>query len=598
MPIPNYRFNTTEHNQTRPFGRWLWLTITTLLCFFSMPCFAYNIIHNEHISITWNQLPTEINDNIKHSMTAFVKKHTNKIKPAKYKYVERSLKRNLLEAIEPFGYFDPNISIVVTKVKATYTSAASDDFKAIIQLQKPIIITQFNLQLDKYAQKNHHFSRLLKYKPLQPGNRLETVKYQNLKDRLLYLANKYGYFNAKINKSTILINKIKHTAEIEIIFNAGKRYTINHIIINNSYLSKSFVKKYITLKYGEPFNNSKLVRLQNSLQQTGYFSDINFMQKLNHKNHNLNITLTLKPVKKQSYNIGAGYGTDTKFRTVLGFTYLPINRYGHSLSLLALLSHTNSTFNIKYTIPGSNPIKSNYSFYSAITKQDIAIGNAKSLNSGISFEHNYSNLKQNLDIFYLNETYNYNTAATNASMLITAISYNYNSAGNNTNPRNKILWNLLIKGSKNHALSNHTFAQANTNLLYMHTFFRSWRVIMRSKLGYTAISDIHQLPLSQQLLLGGPNTLRGYPYKSIGPGKTLAFGSAEVQKELFSNWYIGVFYDAGTISNAITKNWKQSIGPSIARMTPIGAVKLSFARPINDKNRHKWGIDFSIGENL
>ena len=54
-----------------------------------------------------------------------------------------------------------------------------------------------------------------------------------------------------------------------------------------------------------------------------------------------------------------------------------------------------------------------------------------------------------------------------------------------------------------------------------------------------------QLPLSLQLIAGGSDSIRGFDFQSIGPGKRKYVVSLEVQQQVVENWFVTGFGDLG-----------------------------------------------------
>jgi translocation and assembly module TamA len=139
----------------------------------------------------------------------------------------------------------------------------------------------------------------------------------------------------------------------------------------------------------------------------------------------------------------------------------------------------------------------------------------------------------------------------------------------------------------------------------LFTVFHNTRILMRADVGHTSISDLTQLPLSLQLLAGGANSIRGFSFDSIGPGKNLIVGSAEIQQRIKGDWYIGAFIDAGTVTNTapiqnpyyFLKSLNAGAGPALIWVSPVGTLEASIARSVNSHQKG-WHFAFSMGQDL
>jgi outer membrane protein insertion porin family len=119
------------------------------------------------------------------------------------------------------------------------------------------------------------------------------------------------------------------------------------------------------------------------------------------------------------------------------------------------------------------------------------------------------------------------------------------------------------------------------------------------------------LPFYKNFYLGGVGSLRGYSAASIGPkdsggnslgGKRQLIGSAEVlfpfpglQKD--KSVRLSVFLDAGTLGDTFDLGeTRYSTGFAMGWYSPVGPLKLSFGRALNDKPGDKLQtFQFSLG---
>jgi len=101
--------------------------------------------------------------------------------------------------------------------------------------------------------------------------------------------------------------------------------------------------------------------------------------------------------------------------------------------------------------------------------------------------------------------------------------------------------------------------------------------------------------------------VRGYSYRSLGPrdssgqvvgGRQLLTYSIELQRALFKEWGVSLFYDAGNTFNSFTDfSLSQGAGVGLHYFTSVGALNLSLARPL-DVDRPTIHIHFTVGFEL
>ena len=109
--------------------------------------------------------------------------------------------------------------------------------------------------------------------------------------------------------------------------------------------------------------------------------------------------------------------------------------------------------------------------------------------------------------------------------------------------------------------------------------------------------NLAEMPLSLRFYVGGQNSLRGFQYKSVGPGKYLKFASIQWQHRLTGNLYSALFYEGGTASNNINTHLQRSRGVGLIWMSPIGPIEADFAQALTKRGK-PFTFLFSIGPAL
>ena len=103
--------------------------------------------------------------------------------------------------------------------------------------------------------------------------------------------------------------------------------------------------------------------------------------------------------------------------------------------------------------------------------------------------------------------------------------------------------------------------------------------------------------------------MRGYSYKSLAPrdasgkvvgGRQLLTGSIELERALFKDWGVSIFYDAGNAFNSFSSvSLFQGAGVGLHYYTSVGALNLSVARPLGgDNDNPSIHFHFTVGFEL
>jgi translocation and assembly module TamA len=289
-------------------------------------------------------------------------------------------------------------------------------------------------------------------------------------------------------------------------------------------------------------------------------------------------------------------------RGTLGFNNRRVNGYGHQFTTLLRASKINSSLAVNYIIPGLHPSTDKLIFSIGAGRLSYNQKNEQSNSLKVSAAYTTalsSYVQQTIALTYLNERYNLKgLPKTNARILYPSIRWESRYADKDLNPNNGYALDLSMAGAPDGLTSTTGFTQARINLKTLLTFFNNTRLLVRGSYGRTNIKQLEHLPLSLQLVAGGARSIRGYGYNAIGPGKNLIVGSAEIQQRVYGEFYIAAFFDMGTVGDKVlSKHINEGVGPAIVWLSPVGAVELSVARAIREKNK-PWMIQFSMGPEI
>jgi translocation and assembly module TamA len=163
-----------------------------------------------------------------------------------------------------------------------------------------------------------------------------------------------------------------------------------------------------------------------------------------------------------------------------------------------------------------------------------------------------------------------------------------------------------VSGSYENPLSDVSFARALFDGVWLKPL--PWNGIFtgRMSLGAMTVSKFDNLPTSYRFFAGGINSVRGYDYKELGAkdafgnvvgGKFLSVVSAEYDQILFEDYGIAAFVDSGNAFNLDKVRMKTGVGLGLRWYSPIGAIRIDFAIPLNEANSG-YQIYFAAGTRL
>ena len=155
---------------------------------------------------------------------------------------------------------------------------------------------------------------------------------------------------------------------------------------------------------------------------------------------------------------------------------------------------------------------------------------------------------------------------------------------------------------------------------------RRFTLSARGDVGYGGgYGDLTALPFFENFFAGGPQSVRGYKASTLGPVETLPdyatvggnlklIGSVElfapppVDGDFAKTLRLGLFFDFGNVwettdTNLVTptgfslSDLRYSTGLSVAWLSPVGALSLSVAYPLNEQETDQTQIfQFTFGQ--
>ena len=112
-------------------------------------------------------------------------------------------------------------------------------------------------------------------------------------------------------------------------------------------------------------------------------------------------------------------------------------------------------------------------------------------------------------------------------------------------------------------------------------------------------SPVEDLPIDSRVFNGGPNTVRSFAERELGPmttggtplgGTAAVFGSAEFSYEIYPNLEIALFGDVGSLSGAnngtpfdYSSDFRTAIGAGLRYKLPFGPIRIDYGHNMNQR---------------
>lgn len=534
-------------------------------------------------------------------------------------------------ALQPFGYYQPEITESL--------KAEGDNWQASYKIDPgpATKIDALQLRATGDGKDNAAAKKVLAQTQLRVGERLRHSQYEATKSALQQTAYSAGYLDADYSQSTITVHPESQRAEIKLVLNTGPRYYFGPISIKQDILNDDFVRRYVKIHPGDPFNADRLTDLQLALSDTDYFSQVEieaerkniiekpvapprteqntlprlFFRRLDgaptQPQAQVPVVVRAKPGKSQKYLASVGYGTDTGPRVGVGVEFRRVNRRGHHFRSDLRISQIKQTLTSRYSIPINNVARDRLAFDATIKREEV--GDAIT-QSGVLSAAREDGWRFGRRRFYLNlerENFDFSGPSRTSNLLYPGATLTFQVADDALHTRRGLSLSADVHGGSDAVISSTSFLQTVLSGKSVLPLGPRGRLLTRATFGATETNNFSSLPPSQRFFTGGDRTVRGYAYQTISPenadgddigGQYLALGSVEAEYLVYGNFGLAVFFDAGDSAQSIGGlSAKRGVGIGGRWLSPVGTVRVDFAHPLDDPDT-AFRFHFSLGPDL
>jgi len=508
-------------------------------------------------------------------------------------------------ALEPFGYYNARVTVTI--------ESAADSTRLLVTVVpgEVVRLSDVKVSLSGPGREEKRLLRRVASFPLNKGDVLLHQKYEEAKAVLKTRAQELGYLDADFTRREIRIEKTATTASIDLVLETGEKYYFGATSIHGAPdYPDSFLRRYLAYAAGEDFSYPKLGETQRNFTNSERFSEVIITpERQDAEASNVPLTVQLKQGPRISLRPGIGYGTDTGARFSVRYRDLNMFHLGHELFSQLYIAERLQGLVTGYVVPGSRDVRSSTTLQLNLQQEDTSTYASRIL--ALELARNRSLGTGKLGTAYFRVQYeDYTVADQNSSsrLLLPGVRFTDDHFDNPIRPRRGFRYALDLHGT--HQLLGSDTALVQFLAEGSHLQPLPWRLSLhtRAKGGITMLNDpLKDIPPSLRFFTGGDQSVRGYSYKSLGPrdasghvvgGKQLLTGSVELERALFKNWGVSVFYDAGNAFNTFSSfKLFQGAGVGLHYYSGVGALNLSLARPIGADNP-SLHIHFTVGFEL
>lgn len=485
-------------------------------------------------------------------------------------------------ALQPFGYYQPTI---------TSELATGDRWVARFTIDPgpQTVVGGVAVRVTGPGRRDSVIQQAVTAFPMALGDPLVHARYTAGKSAIAQAALDRGYLDAAFDTAQIRVDRQRQTADIVLDLATGSQYRFGDVRLEQDAVDPRILQGYIDIIPGEPFDTRQLRQIQSRLAGTSYFAQVE-VRALRDSAQGLTIpvAIVLTTRAAQHFNIGVGYGTNTRLRVTLNAEFRRLNAKGHYANINLRVSGIEKSLSARYSIPPIYPRTRLLEFFTGFALLDPVSYRTNKFVLGSDLSHTRGKWRETISLAYSYEDYVVGTVDTGTSKLVIA-STNLTrvAADNNIFATKGTRVGILVRAAAEGLLSDATFLEVTVPAKVIVPFLRNGRVVARAELGRIFTSELSRLPPTARFFAGGDRSVRGYGYLALGPtdaagnvtgGDALIVASAELNYFFYGDFGAATFYDAGNALIGFSDiTLFQGAGAGVRWRSPIGPIGIDLA---------------------
>lgn len=483
-------------------------------------------------------------------------------------------------------------------------------------------------------------ARLFPLIQLKRGDYFSRKATTESSERISSLLGDEGYAFANVN-TVPEIDKLAHQVAVTFFVDSGKRVYVRRVNMKGNTRTRDEVLRREMRQLETAWFSSELVRKSRErLQRLGYFEDVSIeTPAVPGSADQVDVDVTVK--EKPAGNLAAGIGFSQSQGILLNASITQNNFLGtgkrvamafntSSATRLYQLGYTNPYYTVDGISRGFNLsyketdfdelIGADYSANVGVAGMNFGLPISDNSRAGLSFRYQYTDFTAGYSDLAQQFVEN-NGNAFNDFFL---------SANYSNDTRDTAIF--PTRGGLRTLFAD--VAVPGSDLQYYKVNYQEQRYVpLTSRFVFSLSGDIaygdgygdtDYLPFFENYYAGGPRSIRGWVANSIGPreistddpvggnlklaGSVELFAPAPVGGEFEKTLRLGAFFDFGTVwmlddseflnsTGFDLDDLRYSTGMSVTWLSPVGALSISLAYPLNEKEGDETQVfQFGIGQ--
>jgi translocation and assembly module TamA len=537
-------------------------------------------LHAQQVTVEITGVNDDLRGQMLDSITLARQKEPERLTLSRVKALFSRASKEIGHVLETHGYYQPHITTKLSEEEAEH-------WRAVFHIEPGprMHVTDVSLRLDGEGESDTAMRAALDAFPLKTGDPLSHAKYEQGKKHIENIALRRGYFDGAWRKHAIMVDVAKSSARIELQYDTGPRYRFGEITLPDTVISTRVLKRMLPFKTGDPYDSSLLITLSQTLRDSNYFSDVLVTpQKHDLHDQQVPVTLTLTPRRRNSYEIGGGFGTDTGPRLVAAWINHYFNRRGHRIEARLRLSPVLSSATASYILPYFRSRNAELGISTSLSHEDTTSRNSDIFKVGVQHLSKQWGWNRTLGLTYHYEDFSLAGTEESTQLMMPSIGYWLSVSDDPIYTRKGYRLSINLRGAVSGVISDISFVQSHVQAKVIHALGERGRIIARGEVGTTEVSNFKKLPASLRYYAGGSNSVRGFGFEALGPkdsngkaigGRHLLTGSLEYEYRFLDKWSGAVFTDFGNAFNSFQHiDLEYSVGAGIRWLSPVGPIRV------------------------
>ncbi|UCF19380.1 MAG: outer membrane protein assembly factor [Gemmatimonadota bacterium] len=504
-------------------------------------------------------------------------------------------------ALRPFGFYRPSVRSELRTDGRTWVA------RYVVDAGPPLLLSRVDVAVSGEGEDDAELLAAVRSFPLAAGDTLRHSLYEVGKRSLAGIAAERGYLDAVFDTSEIRIDLEAYRAEIALHLATGAQYLFGPVSFNQDLVDRRLLEGYLSFQPGDTFALSKLLETQRNLSSSPYFSQVEVRPDTAVEGWQVPIEIDFLPRKRQRYEFGLGYGTDTGFRGLIEADFRRLNRRGHNATVRLEVAQIRRVLAIQYRFPPTFPQTATYALLIGLGDFSPTWSTSLVGSLGVRRSQARGPLHETLSLSYELQKFTIAEQDGNARLLTPGATWTWTKAEDRVRPQNGLRLQGGAFASLKELLSSTTYLQLITSGRFIRGLGSRLRLLGRAKAGWTYWTDFSQLPPSVRFVSGGDNSVRGYSYESLGPrdeegrllgGDILVEASLEVDYAIKNQWALALFGDAGNGLDSLGDlHLAHGAGVGVRWFSPVGPVRLDLAYGFDEPSKEVH-VHFTMGPDI